>query len=254
MPTYRIQVYGLIVFVLLALSACLMQPGSYSRTTSNGSEKMYRYEEGGKKTLVYEVDAAGKLTVYDPNDKQARQRLEQQKREQQADQANAARMEKIKQAPKRKQNDPILVNFRPIEAEVELSDKQKKDMYDYIRKQLENDPVIRLAGKDKAKSGEMRQLMGALKGGSRKAPDSDVDLVIKVSTKTVYGTIKGKLAEAKAMVFKATMTGNWLPATQTAEEAGTLFELPEATRKLSEKIKKAIKEEIGTTIPADRSL
>jgi hypothetical protein len=34
-----------------------------------------------------------------------------------------------------------------------------------------------------------------------------VNLVSTVSTTTVYGTIKGKLAEAKAMVFKARMTG-----------------------------------------------
>ncbi len=255
---YRFPLYGLIVVVLLTLTACAMPPGSYSKSTVNGVEKMYRYEEGGKKTLVYEVDAAGKVTVHDANDKQAKQRLSQQKRDQQVEQANAARMEKIRHAPKRKQSDPIFVTFQPLEAdEVGLNDKQKKDMFDYFKKQFENDPIIRLSARDnaKARSGEMRQILSALKGGSsQKAPVSDVDLVIKVSTKTVYGFIKGKPAEGKAMVFKATITGNWLPATHKAEESGTLFELPEATRKLGDKIKKLIKEEIGPAIPADRSL
>ncbi len=255
MFNYRLRLYGFIIPLLLALAACIMQPGSYSRITSNGSEKMYRYEEGGKKTLVYEVDAAGKLTVYDPNDKQAQQRLAQQKQQVESEQKRSARMEKIRQAPKRNQNDPISVYFLPIESEVEMSDKQKQDIFDYFKKQLEGDPVIRLMDNAKSRSGKMRQAASFLKNASSGRPTSDVDLRIKVSTETVYGFTKDrKPAEAKAMVFKATVTGNWLPATQKAEESGTLFQLPDATRKLSEKIKKLIKDEIGPTIPADRSL
>lgn len=256
MFNYHRRSYGLIVPVLLALIACAMPPGSYSKTTVNGAEKTYRYEEGGGKTLVYEVDRNGKLIVYDPNDKQAQQRLGLQKHEQQAEQKQAARMERIRQAPKRKQGDPIFVSFQPIESEIEMSEKQKQDIFDFFKKNLEDDPVIRLINRPNSKStsGKLRQAAGELKSAGTGKPKSDVNLVITVSTTTVYGTIKGKLAEAKAMVFKAKMTGNWLPATQKAEETGTLFQLPEATRKLSEKIKKLVKEEIGPTIPADRSL
>jgi hypothetical protein len=216
-------------------------------------QKTYRYDEGGKKTLVYEFDDTGKLTVYDPNDNQAKQMLAHEKRQQQAALADAARMDKIRQAPKRKQNDPIYLYLQPVESEIDLTDKQKSDIFEYFRKQFENDPVIRLVSRQKGAVG--RQLLSALKGGNaQKGKDADVNVVITVSTTTVYGFVGKKVADAKALVFKARIAGNWLPAEQKAEETGTLFQLPDATRRLSDRIKQVIKQDIGPTIPADRSL
>ncbi len=41
-------------------------------TSAPGMEKTYRYDEGGKKVLVYEVDKFGTLFVYDEDDPQAK--------------------------------------------------------------------------------------------------------------------------------------------------------------------------------------
>lgn len=252
MPICRLLSYCLIVPALAALYACAV-PGSYVTSRTNGVERVYRYDQGGKKVLVYEMAADGKLTVYDPNDSRAKMMLGHEQRQKEAAILNVAHIEKIRQAPKRKPNDPIYLNIEPIQDEMGLNDKQKKDMLEYFRKQFENDPIIRLVGKSGTGTNELRKALKSLSAGSTR-PDADVNLVITVSTDTVYGLRKGKLAEAKAMVFKAKITGNWIPAEQKAQEMGTLFEVPDATRKLSDKVKQLIKNEIGPTIPADRSL
>lgn len=238
--------------LIFALAACAV-PGSYVKSTVNGVEKTYRYDEGGKKVLVYEVDRTGKLTVYDQNDKQAKMMMSGRKWEEEQVAVQAARMEKIKQAPKRKPNDPIFVKFMPIDdSEIQMSEKQKKDMFEYFKKQFTNDPIIRLV---EEKSGnQTRKALNALKDLAGKGPATDVDLTIKVTSKTVYGTIKGKLAEAKEMAFQAAINSRWLMDKYKAEDAGTLFDIPNATQRLSEKIKIIIKNDIGPTIPADRSI
>jgi hypothetical protein len=247
-----ISANGLIVFVLFAVAACAV-PGSYVKSTVNGVEKTYRYDEGGKKVLVYEVDhRTGNLTVHDPNDKQAQMYMSGRKWEEKAEAAQAARLEKIKQAPKRKPNDPIFVKLMPIDgSQMKMDEKQKKDIFDYFKKQFENDPVIRITG-DQKSGNERRKAVSALKALA-KAP-ADVDVAIKVTNKSVYGTINGKLAEATAMVFQASINSNWLKDRHKAEDSGTLFDIPNATNRLSEKIKQIIKNDIGPTIPADRSL
>lgn len=246
----------LIVFVLFAVAACAV-PGSYVTSTMNGVEKTYRYDEGGKKVLVYELDrGTGKATVYDPNDKRCQQYLEGEKWQQKAEAAHAARQDRIRQAPKRRPNDPIMVRFKPIDdSEIQLTEKQKKDMYDYFRKQIEGDPVIRLVAEERAdRKGVRRAAATALKDLSAKGHTADVDVVIKVTSKTVYGTINNKLAEAKEMTFQATIISNWLEDSRKASDAGTLFDIPKATQRLSEKVRQIIKNEIGPTIPADKSI
>jgi hypothetical protein len=192
--------------------------------------------------------------VHDPNDKQAQMRLSGKKWEEKADAAAAARMEKIKQAPKRKPNDPISVNFRPIDdSQIEMTEKQKKDMYDYFRKQFENDPVIRLTAEQRTdRKGVRRQAVSSLK--DLVGEGADVDVVIKVTSKTVYGTMNGKLASAKEMRFEASVKSKWMEGKHQAEDAGTLFDIPKATHRLSEKVKQIIKNDIGPAIPANRHM
>ncbi len=60
-----------IVFMLFVFTACAI-PGSYVTSRTPRSVKTYRYDEGGKKVLVYEIDEYDTLFVYDENDKQAK--------------------------------------------------------------------------------------------------------------------------------------------------------------------------------------
>ncbi len=248
---YRFPVYCLIAFSLAVVCACAI-PGSYATSRSGGVEKVYRYAEGGKKVLVYEVDAGGKLIVHDPNDSRAKMMQGHQKRQKEVEVANAAHIEKIRKAPKRKSSDPIYLYIKPVETRLKMSDKQKKDIFNYFRKQFENDRIIKLVSKPGTSSGELRKSFRSFRRS--KEPAADAHLLITVSRDTVYGLRKGKVASAEAMVFKATVTGNWIPIERKAEDKGTLFQIPAATQRLSKRIKRVIVKDIGPTIPADRSL
>lgn len=60
-----------VVLLLFAFTACAV-PGSYVTSRTPRSVKTYRYNEAGKKVLVYEIDEYDTLFVYDENDKQAK--------------------------------------------------------------------------------------------------------------------------------------------------------------------------------------
>lgn len=247
----RFPLYCLIAFSLAAICACAI-PGSYVTSRSGRAEKVYRYDEEGKKVLVYEVDAGGKLTVHDPNDSRAKMMQGHAQRQKEVDVANAAHIEKIRKAPKRKPSDPIYLYIKPVETRLKMSDKQKKDIFNYFTKQFENDRIIKLVSRPGTSSGELRKSFRSFRRS--RGPAADAHLLITVSRDTVYGLRKGKVASAEAMVFKATITGNWIPIERKAEDKGTLFQIPAATQRLSKRIKRLIVKEIGPTIPADRSL
>jgi hypothetical protein len=244
--------------MLVSIVACSMPAGSYSKSSLNGAEKVYRYDEGGKKVLVYEVDSSGKLTVHDENDPQAKQQMARQSMKAQAEQANADRIEKIRHAPKRRPNDPISVYLHQIELDEQLSkaERTKGAIFDQIKKEFEKDPIIRLVNKDKVKKRKNSQTLNALLGGSStKAPTADVEVAIRGYMKEVHGLTKdGKPGKMMALVFGATITSDFVPDSFKVEESGNIFRNVEVTHKLGDKIKQVIKNQIGPSIPADRSL
>jgi hypothetical protein len=176
----------------------------------------------------------------------------------QAEQANADRIETIKQAPKRRPNDPISVYLHQIELDEQLSrtERTKGAIFDQIKKEFEQDPIIRLVSKDKVKKGKNSQALNALLGSSStKAPASDVEVAIRGYMKEVYGLTKdGKPGKMMALVFETTITSNFIPDSYKVEESGNIFLNVEVTHKLGDKIKQVIKNQIGPSIPADRSL
>ncbi len=70
-PAHAVLVF---VFMLFAVTACAV-PGSYVTTRAPGMEKTYRYNDEGKKVLVYEEDKYGTLFVYDENDQRAKMKM-----------------------------------------------------------------------------------------------------------------------------------------------------------------------------------
>lgn len=68
--TSSVYVLVFTLFVLIFTSCAI--PGSYVTSRTPRSVQTYRYDEGGKKVLVYEIDNYNTLFVYDENDKQAK--------------------------------------------------------------------------------------------------------------------------------------------------------------------------------------
>ena len=152
--------FVMLLVAVLTLSACA---GGYHTTKVNGNEKVYRINEQGNKQLVYEVDRDGNTTVHDANDPMVKQHQAAQQRQQDLQALKVQRMERLKQAPKRRHGDPIYVNLHSVK----LGDKLKKAQHskDAVDKQVraafESDKVIRLvsSGLKSAKRWRDRILM-----------------------------------------------------------------------------------------------
>lgn len=253
MPIRRFPVYCLIAFSLAVVCACAI-PGSYVTSRTNGVEQVYRYDQGGKKVLVYETDQTGKLIVHDPNDKRAQQMMSWDKNLQKAEAERAARLERIKQAPKRKPTDPIFVHVKPTDySAVTLTDKERKDLHDNIKKYLADDQIIRFTFEEKPDEGR-RSVKHALKDLRGKGDKADVDISIEIIYESGIGGHNRKLVEVKNWGLNATINNRWLGETHKASAGCSPADLSYGMKNFQERVKKVIVNDIGPTIPADRSL
>jgi hypothetical protein len=231
----------------------------YRTVVNNGSKKVYRVDDEGKKTLVYEVSKDGVTTIHDESDPMAQQQVAAQERAAQAQQAEEERLESIRQAPKRRIGDPIYVALYDIQLGEKLQQAQKSDgaVDAQYRKEFESDGVITLVSNEDLKKGEYTQIANAMAGMSpNRAPAADVDVVSKAYVKEVVGINKqtGKPGSMMAVVFEATISSNYLPAEYTVTEQGNIFQNVQVTKRFADEIKSIIKETIGPTLPANRNI
>jgi len=233
--------------------------GGYRTSTRNGHEKVYRVEEDGSKTLVYEVAKDGTVTIHDETDPRSQQMQEAQRLQEMSLAADLERIERIKVAPKREPGAPIFIALYETELDAELEEVQHSDgaVFEEVQKHFINDNVIRLVSNSQMKASEWSQMAKALKGESTKsAPVADIEVWTTAHLEKKYGISKqtGKPGSMVVVVFEATISSNYLPDTHTITEEGNVFRNGEVARRLSEKIKYIIKNAIGPTLPADRDL
>jgi hypothetical protein len=231
----------------------------YRTTTKNGHESVYRVDEDGTKTLVYEKDKDGTLTIHDETDPRAQRMMEAQAAMEQSQAADAARIERIKAAPKRPSGEPIYVALYDIELGPKLKEAQHSDgaVMAEVVKNFESDDVINLVSASELKSRQWVEMAKMSQGkSSKEAPPADVNVVSKAYLKEVYGISKstGKPASAWYVVFEAVVSCNYLPAEYTVTDEGNMFQNAQVTKRFVDKVKTVIKTNIGPTLPADRSL
>ena len=244
--------FALLLSAVLTLSACA---GDYHTTKVNGNEKVYRIDEQGNKQLVYEVDRDGNSVVHDASDPMYKQHQAAQQRQQNMLALKAQRIERLKEAPKRRHGDPIYVNLHAVK----LGDKLKKAQHskDAVDKQVratfKSDKVIRLVSKKDLKRQEWAEISKALAGQNPyDATVADVEVVTRAYVKEVYGINKktGKPDKMPAVVFEATITSNHLPAEYTVEESGHILRNAQVTQRFADRIKAVIIQQIGPDLPA----
>jgi hypothetical protein len=229
----------------------------YRTSTKNGHEKTYYVDDDGNKTLVYEKDKDGAYTIHDESDPKAQEIMQAQAMAEQSEIADLQRVEQIKVAPKRAPGEPILVILYDIELDPNLAEAQHSDhaIYQEVVQHFQNDDVIHLVSGGNSTVREIQQMSKMMAGESTKAaPPSDVDVMSRAYLKEVYGLRDGKPASAMYVVFEAKVICNYLPTEFTVTEEGNLFRNGEVAQRFAEKIKAVIKNDIGPTLPADRSL
>jgi hypothetical protein len=245
-----------IVTTLAFLAGCA---GGYQTSTRNGHEKVYKVGEDGTKNLVYEVSPEGELTVHDETDARAQQAMEAQRKVEQSQLADAERVERIEAAPKRPADDPIRVLLHDLELSPDLAKAQHEEgaAARQYETEFQGDGLIRLVDPSAAHGRELTQAFRMLSGQSTQAaPVADVEVVSRAYLEEKVGINKStkKVGTYVAVVFEATIKSNYLPAEYTVKEEGNVFQNVQVTERFAEQIKAVIKQKIGPTIPADRSL
>ncbi len=240
---YAMKIVRLACFtgVCVALGAC---SGGYHTANVNGEKKVYRVDEQGAKTLVYETDQVGKMTIHDADDPMAKRQAAAQEMVDQTSAKGAEHFEQLSVGPKRQPNDPIYVTLAPPELDdnMQRAERSKGVVAEQIRREFIGDPIIKLTDEHRNRSGLLK-------------PRIRVDVVEvspKVSLREAYGVDRktGKRSKVLAVVFEATITSQVPPATYTVSESGHVSKNVEVSKRFAKQVKQVILEKIGPNIPA----
>lgn len=219
--------------------------GGYYTANANGEKKIYRIDEHGAKTLVYETDQNGKTIIHDADDPMAKRETAEHKGAEQPRAKQADQLEQLSRMPKRQPTDPIYVTLAPpvLDAQMEKAERSKGAVAEQIRSELEADPIIRLIEDDRNRSGLLKP---------HAATGADVEVLPKVSLKEAYGVDRktGKPGKMLAVVFEATITTQVPPATYNVSESGHVLRNLEISKRFAKQVKQIILEKIGPNIPA----
>jgi hypothetical protein len=237
LPSYCIAV------LCLALTAC---GGGYYTSKVNGGKQVYRVDEQGNKTLVYEVDPNGQTTIHDAEDSMAKRQVASQEMSGQMRARKVEQLEALSTAPKRQPQDPIYVSLAPpvLDNRMQQVEKPKGAVAQQIRNEFASDPIIQLVPGNKNADGSRTV---------RATPSiADVEVSSKVSMKEVVGVSRktGKPGKMVAIVFEATITSQVPPASYTVSESGHVLQNVEVSKRFARQVKQVILEKIGPDIPA----
>ena len=232
-----------IAVLCLSLAACA---GGYYTSKVNGEKKVYRIDEQGTKTLVYETDPNGQTTIHDTQDPIAKRQVAAQETAEQVRARKAAMLETLGSIPKRQPQDPIYVSLAPpvLDGKMQQAERSKGAVAQQIRNEFESDPIIKLVAGNQARAG--------LKNPRATPSIADVEVSSKVSIKEVYGVNRqtGKPGKMVAVVFEATITSQVPPASYTVSESGHILKNVEVSKRFARQVKQVIVEKIGPDIPA----
>lgn len=228
--------------VLFTIAAC---SGGYHTADVNDEKKVYRVDEYGAQTLVYETDRHGKTAIQDTDDPTAKRRPTAQEIAEQFNTKRADRFEPLSRTSKRQQSDPIYVSLAPpvLDAQMQKAERSKGAVAEQIRNELEADPNIRLIEEHGNRSGLLKP---------HGAASADVEVLSKVSLKEAYGIDRktGKPSKTLAVVFEATITSQAPSATYNVSESGHALRNLEVSKRFAKQIKQVILEKIGPGIAA----
>lgn len=227
------------VFIVAACSS------GYHTANVHSGKQVYRVDEQGAKTLVYETDQNGNTTIHDADDPPAKHQIAAQETVGQLNAQRVGQLEQLGGALKRQPNDPIYVNLaQPVlDMQMEKAERSKGAVAEQIRSEFETDPIIKLIEENRSQSGLLKPHVSA---------SADVEVLPKVSLKEAYGVDRktGKPSKVLAVVFEATITTQIPPATYNVSESGHALKNLEVSKRFAKKVRRVILEKIAPTIPA----
>ena len=256
-----------ICYVSLALAGGTST--STSTTVKDGKKvttKVKTENDGTTTTTVTVKDKDGSVTttttvkdkdgnILSTDDPEARANAELAKKD------SLERQAALASAPKRHSDDPIQVAiFQTVMSEDLRKATVKDGVFPYLRKEFENDPVIKPLDQARvdryAKDHDFRTgrytSFSSFDHGSEFLPvDVYVESSAKMEDKVGINTTTRKLASAPFLVYTATITSEYGDAPIEVKEEGFILANTEVTRKFADKIKTAIRDQMGPNIPRE---
>ena len=233
------------VCLAVAVSIMVACSGGYYTAHVNGGKQVYRVDEQGTKTLVYETDQNGNTTIHDADDPRAKQQAAAQEIAERLSAKRADKLEQLSRVPKRQPNDPIYVSLaQPVlDTQMEKAERSKGAVAEQIRSEFDADPIIKLVEENGSRSGLLKP---------HGVAGADVEVSPKVSLKEAYGVDRktGKPSKMLAVVFEATITTQVPPATYNVSESGHVLKNLEVSKRFARQVKQVILDKIGPNIPA----
>ena len=238
--------------IRLVRSACLAAASimvlacsnGYVTSNVNGEQKVYRVDEQGAKTLVYETDQSGKITIHDAEDPMAKQLDVAQAAAEEVGARQTGHGAQLGQVSKRQPDDPIYVDLAPpvLDDNMQRAERSKGVVAEQIRREFVGDPIIKLTDEHRDRSGLLKPHIRV----------EAVEVSPKVSLKEAYGIDRktGKRSKILAVVFEATIVSKMPPATFRVSESGHVLKNVEVSKRFAKQVKQVILEKIGPSIPA----
>ena len=170
---------------------------------------------------------------------------------------NAAALEN---APKRGSNDPItMALFQTVVSDDLRKAATKEGVFPYLRKEFENDPVIKIMdqrrvdnyAKDRDfKTGKTTRFSSFDDDPEFLPSDVYVESFAKLEEKVGINRSTNKIATAPFLVYRAVIYSEYSGRTWEVKEEGFVLQNAEVTRNFAAKISDVILNQVGPTIPA----
>lgn len=211
-------------------------------------------ENGNVTTTTTVTDKDGNIISTDDPEARAKAEAAARKRKE--------KEQALANALKRGPNDPIQIAlFQTVEDEKlrKITEKQG-GVFPFLRKEFENDKVIRLMAQNKVDSynknydfrtGKYKKNTGFDRGQNYLPADIYVESSARLKEKYGISKATNKPASAPYLFYKATIHSEYSDQTWEITESGHILNNPEVTKKFANKIRNVVINKAGTTIPAD---
>lgn len=178
-----------------------------------------------------------------------------------AKQESEERRAALASAPKRGAGDPIQVAiFQTVVSEDLRKATTKEGVFPYLRREFDNDLVIqpldqnrvdRYAKDHDFRTGQYTSFTSLDRGTEFLPADVYVESFAKLEEKVGINRTTNKLGSAPFLVYTARITSEYGGAPLDVTEEGFILANVEVTRRFADKIKAAIREQLGPTIPLE---
>jgi len=261
-----------IIAVLLSFTSVVLAGSTSTTTTTTVKDgkkittKVKTDNKGVTTTTVTTKDKDGTVTttttvadkdgnIISTDDAEALAKAEQAKQQRQEKQAALA------SAPKRGPSDPIQVAlFQTVVSEDLRKATTKDGVFSYLRKEFDNDPVIKALDQAQVdryakdydfRTGRYTSFSSFDHGPQFLPADVYIESFAKIEQKVGISRATNKPASAAFLVYTAKITSEFGDKPVEVTEEGFILANVEVTRKFAEKIKAAIRDQIGPNIPQD---